>query len=706
MKTELRIRFPLWFSFIWFTLANSALSYLSLVSTLKSWVFLVGIALPLVILFLVQAPPSPSEIKNPPFLSDDSLGSQLTRPWILLTFVVLAAVSRFGDIGSLNRWPGGDPSLMVLPVIPWMDHLQWKPFVTLGQDPSIISYLSYFISRISGSFLIGIQLPSAIVSFLTFLLAYAVARLYFPRSLAWILGAVAACNGWDFFISRSSMPGVFLPFWEWGTFYVFGRMTLAQSLFYRRVWACGLGLVLGAGPYTFMAWPIFAVSFFGVSAGWFWKKKDTTAGGLFLFFLGIALVPFLGAACREGYGGHLHDVAAWNNPSFSWIQQASVAIGYIQAIFWGGVNGMELDPSGGFLNIFLVSFFFLGLLEIYRFHQLFLARFLLIAFPFFLLPGLLTRDLEADRILLILPILLLFIAFGIRSLVLSFPERYRLVLLVGILGTSASLDLNHLFHPYKKIFEPALETANTNEYQSDYGILESLAKEYGPGWFFSDMLPNTLNYSLAYCSYSFNAAWNHRLRQDVQWAAVFTESHYLPFLSKIFPSCRWIIAPTPKAGVPSRHALGLIVVTPENRPLLEKWKDYYSFQQQINLETADIPTGIPHRAVLEKILRAHPSIPEDPFLQSCYFEKLVYNYTWEKTFHPEDTWTNWSNFSETFRDSFLKSFQDVELCEKYGRLLAVENQKLEAKQIFEKALKLMPGNPWLESEIEQLGLAD
>jgi hypothetical protein len=705
LRTELRTTFQPWLCFIWFTLANAVLSYIPLSFTLKSWVFLLGLALPLFLLFSTQPPLSPSAYKNPPFLLEDSLGTRLTQPWAWFTFVILAAVLRFWDIGSLNRWPGGDSSLMALSVIQWMDHLQWKPFVTLSQAPSTIVYLFYFSAKLTGSFLYGIQLPSSLISFLTLFFAYATARLYFPRSLSWILGTLVAFDEWDLLLSRSDEAGVLLPFWEWGVLYLLGRLTLAKTQSSRIAWACGLGLTLGAGPYTFMAWPILVVFVFGVSLVWFWKKAEVAAGGFFLLCLMVALIPFLKAAWQEGYGGHLHDVAVWSDPAFSWIQQVQVAIGYIQAVFWGGTTGMEMAPDGGFLNVFLGSFFILGFLEIFRFRRLFLSRFLLIPLPLFLLPGLLTRDLEAHRILLILPILLLFVSVGIRSLLLSFPERFRLILLVGILGTSAWWDLTRLFHPWEFFSHPSSEATDTNEYRNGYRILESQAKEKGPGWFFSDMLPNTFDYSLAYCSYSFNAAWNPRLGQDVKWAAVFTESHYLPFLSKVFPSCRWVIAPTQKAGVLSRHAFGLIGVTPENRPILARWKTYYSFQQEINLETVDIPTGISHQVILEKMLRAYPLIPEDPFLQSCYFEKMVFNYSSEKVFHPKDTWANWSNFSEVFRISFFKSYQDVELCEKYGRLLAVEGQKTEAKRIFEKALRLFPGNPWLKSEIQQLGLS-
>src|ERR1035438_7223868 len=103
-----------------------------------------------------------------------------------------------------------------------------------------------------------------------------------------------------------------------------------------------------------------------------------------------------------------------------------------------------MAPEGGFLNVILGSFFILGFLEVCRFRGSWMSRLLLIFLPIFLLPGIFSTGLEAYRILLILSFLLVVVAIGVRSLVFSFQERFRLVLLVGLLGASAFLDLNRL----------------------------------------------------------------------------------------------------------------------------------------------------------------------------------------------------------------------------------------------------------------------
>ncbi len=686
-----------WFCFICFSLTLSVLAYFPLSFTCKAWIFLLGFGIPLFVIFAFTPTPPPSGQVIPPFLAEDHLGPLHTRPWIGLVLVLIAGLARFWDIGSSNRWPGGDPALTALSVIPWMDHLQWKPFVTLSQIPSTLYYLFYLVTRMTGSFILGIQLPSAVLSFLTLLMGYSAGRIFFPRTLSMILGSLIAFNIWDLMLSRCDEAGVLLPLWEWSVYVVLGLLIKSANPTTCKFRACLLGLVLGLGPYTFMAWPVLAVLVFGIAMGWFWKKRDAAAGGFFLFFLFLALTPFLLSVMREGYGGHLHDVAAWNAPAFSWFAQTWVVFSYFQSIFWGGTPGIDLAPGGGFLNPILGSFLLLGLLEVVKFRRHFLSRFLLVALPLFLLPGLLSRNLEAHRMILVLPILLIIAAVGIQSLVTSVPGRIRLIILVGFLGISAIGDSSRLFLP-------TTEIKQTLESREDFRTLQALAREQGPGWFFSDMIPNTEDYSLAYCTYPFNAAWNQHLKQDVKWAAVFTQTHYLPFLSKAFPSCQWRVAPADKPGVPSRHALGAMVVTPENRSRLEGWRSFYLIQQELNLESADIPTGKSHQAVLEKFLRAYPQVPADPFLQSCYFEKLVYNFSWENTFNPEDTWTNWKNFSDIFQKSFEKSYRDAELCEKYGHLLAVEGEDDRAKKMLERAVKLAPGVPWLKYEIKQLGL--
>jgi hypothetical protein len=100
-----------------------------------------------------------------------------------------------------------------------------------------------------------------------------------------------------------------------------------------------------------------------------------------------------------------------------------------------------------------------------------------------------------------------------------------------------------------------------------------------------------------------------------------------------------------------------------------------------------------------------PRVPRDPFLWSIFFEKLLFAYSWEKTFHPEDGRTKWLDFKRLFRTSFEKSVQDTVLCEKYGRLLASEGEAAEAKRVLGSALRKDPGNPFLKDLHDHLSSA-
>jgi hypothetical protein len=259
-------------------------------------------------------------------------------------------------------------------------------------------------------------------------------------------------------------------------------------------------------------------------------------------------------------------------------------------------------------------------------------------------------------------------------------------------------SLGHFFNPGVGI------TATPGEGRQAYECLQPLFSDRKPIYLFSELIPEGSDQSLAFSTYFVNAAWNPDLPLDgIKWAVVLTDRHYVPFLYKRFPGSRWLSFSPASDGKESRHILGIIPVTEETAPVFRQWRDYYGTLQDINWNTTNLPNGTSHRKILESLMAFYSRVPEDPLLQSCFFEKLVYNFSWENTFYPGDTWTDWANFSNLFHQSFDKSYQDLDLCEKFGRLLAVEGQGAEAKRLFEKGLRLSPGNPLLKYEIQRLG---
>src|SRR5260221_4940176 len=182
-KTNLPFQYDSRIYFVVFFCMNILLTYFSWSVQEKLWLLLLGFFLPLLLVGISLRKNAFG--KNLALLSEDSFGVQLSWIWISFPLAILAVALRIWKLGSLDFWPSSDESLMTLSVIQWMDHLQWKPFVISSQVSSTLSYLFYFGTKITGSFLLGIQLPSILVSIVTLILVYLSARQYFSLSMAW-----------------------------------------------------------------------------------------------------------------------------------------------------------------------------------------------------------------------------------------------------------------------------------------------------------------------------------------------------------------------------------------------------------------------------------------------------------------------------------------------------------------------------------------
>ena len=656
-----------------------------------------GLALPFFLILASMQPPRPSE--KPAYLLESFPAPSPFLKGMMFLLLALGTAARLWNLGSPDWWLGGLQSLMALEAVKLLRHWTWTPFVTLGQDPSPLSYACLFAWKATGSPILGYQLPPAVISLLTLAAAYPCARQYFSRSASWACLGLVALNEWALMIARPLLPGITSPLWEIGVLYFLGRFLKAGQAPSRKAWACALGFSLGLGPYTFFSWPTFfpaALCAAGLSLGRK-SRKERGAAGLLVLFQALGLAPFVFSAFQEGYGGYLKDASALTG--FNALHQARIAAGYLAALWGGGATqGVWLPSGGGFLNALLGACFFMGALELYRFRALAVPRFLAAAFVLGLLPGFLSHDIETHRILLALPVTLAVAAIGLQAMLLSLKPSARIPVLAAVLALSAGLDLGR---------SGLFQAPAGDEQKTCYGVLSALARQEGPGLVFCDMIPFTLDSSLAYCTYPFNAAWNPQWEgRPVKWAALFTERQYAAPLSRRFPRARWVELPSPEPGLPSRHVLGLFALDPGQLQAFAPWKAYSFFNLELDARLMDIPSSQNRRAVLEQLLAFYPSVPGDPYLQSCFFEKLLYHYSWEKSFHPEDPGADWADFSAVFQRSFAQSYQDVVLCGKFGRLLAAEGSKAEARRVFAKALRLSPGNGFLRSEMEQLGLSD
>jgi hypothetical protein len=690
-RTDLKISYNPWGYFFFFLILDFFLTFFSLTLILKIWIVVGSLVLPFV--FLYSAPSSPALRKKPCYLTESF---PLPPAWTWILLGAAALLLRFWDVASPSRWASGDNVLMGMNALELFSHWHWKFFETFAEVPTIQARACFFLLKLSGSPFFSLYFLPALLDSLTIIVVYAASRQFFSKSFSLLMAVLWAFNYWTLYVARTPLLSASFTLWECMIFYCLGRFLNGIGRHSKTKWAGFLGLLGGVGFFTAPMWPV--VTFFILMIVLIDYSRKTSKKRLphwaFFSLLCLSLSFFLFVILREGYGGHIAAVSAWRNFS-SWIQPVQVSGDYLSVLFWGITTGMCLPASGGFLNFFLDAFFFVGILELYRFRRQPLALSMVFSFSLFLLPGFLSNGVETFRILAVLPILLVLVAFGLQSLLLRLPLSKRVVFLILTLFLSAGVDGGRLFHA--KI--PEIK----DEKQKCYEFLSQLSSEKGPGFILSELIPYENDHSLAYFTYPFNAALNPKISaENVKWMAILTEYQYAPFISSRFPFCQWMELPSGLDGIKSRHVLGILEVTPESKRIFWQWNDFYSVCFQINLQIMDLPNGAPLRGILKNLLDFYPRVPNDPFIQSCFFQKLVFNYTSEKTFHPQDTWTNWQNFSGTFQQSFGNGYQDVVLCEKYGRLLASEGKLDQARWMFLKALKQNPQNEFLKYEMNRL----
>jgi len=687
-----------WVYGILFTFSNAILVYAKLSIVSQMWVVLFGVLLPFI--FAVMSAPVIYTAETPSYQKEMFSVSASGWKWAALFLIAAFLVTRCAKLGTPNWWLGQDDALMALYTLPWLQAWHWKAFVTLGQDPSTLSHFCYAVFKLTNSAFLSYQVPPILISGCTAWLAYLASRHYFSKSISFLVLFLFVLSDWAMEISWPLLPGILMPLWVCLFFYALARFRQAKKVKVQRWLALSMGLVLGLGPYTFFAWPVFFIWAAVVAVRAVIRQTSQPAFNIVLVILGMGagLTPFLAGVVQEHYGGYLLSISEIGK-DFGWVKRVSMTVEYFSVLVWGSGDGSWIPSQGGFLNVLLASAFFLGWIELIRCRRLLPLVYFAAAFIFLLAPGVLSHDMETHRILLLLPGVLAVTAIGIYALFLNVPVTSSVVWLVLFLAGSALIDLSRANVPLNWSETPA---QTKNERLFSYGILKTIADKKGPGLLFNEMIPNTKDYSLTYCSYGFNAALNpHLPPEKAQWASIFTLNHYVPLLRKRFPELRCFNLPTSDKNVASAHVLVWVPITESSRPVFLQWAAFQQFQLKNNLEVIDTPSGQPLQKVIKNFLDYYPSVPKDAFLQSCYFQRLGFLYSSERSFFPQDDWTTWGKCSPVFYSSFNLGYQNVFLCEWFAKLLRSEGKLDESRRLFKQALKLSPQNTWLEYELRQ-----
>jgi hypothetical protein len=625
--------------------------------------------------FLGLGTASPA-LKNEKPVWEESFTAALSKPslWIVIPSALALFASRFLLLGRSAWWPAGDEALNAFYLPFWLEQWHWTPFVATSQIPSTLSQLAFLIFKLTQAPLASVQLVPALISCATAWMAYRVCSLYFSKANACLLFVLFVFSYWPLFTAWTFLPGITTPLWELVIFYVLYQ--IKKSSDDNAGWLFIYGLSLGACPYTFFSWPVL---FLWAAAAVFLIQKEKLSMKKWLVLIAgilITLAPYLWAISHGPYGDYFLGIAG-KGQVILWLSRAKVMATYVSSLFWGVGSGTWFPHTGGYLNVLLSAFCLIGFIELFRFKHFGLFRAYLAGLILFMLPGLLSRDFEGHRILLVLPLLLWTTVVGLQVLLIKIPKSRQLLVLILLLGLSFVLDFKRVNNPLANQLrsEPII-----NERRLSYETLKPLADHYGPGLIFTEFIPNTTDYSLSCFSYSFNAAFNPKLSPEkAQWVSIFTADYYQNDLSERFPQLRWVSLPEDK-----HHVLALMPLTDETRKVFLSWLPFYRFEMNLDEQFVDNPSGKSRDFLLKQMMEFYPSLPKDPFIQSCYFQKLFYLYSAEKTFNPEDTWCCYANFSKLFHDSYQNSYRKSTLSAQLLGLFILEHQEEEAGNLVKK----------------------
>jgi tetratricopeptide (TPR) repeat protein len=679
--------------FLVFLAANSAVSYLTLSPGTRISLGLFGLGLPLLLAFKTSKPLPASE----KLICEKESLAPFPVVSILFGFA-LCVFFRFYKLDTLFLWPTGDEGWNGALALELSRHWTWKFFCTTGQAPPLPVWTAAGLFKLGFSPFFSLWFPSAAASTLTVVAGYFAARQFFSKSFSLVWSSLLAFSFWPLFIGRFCHQGIWLPLWVCGCLFFLGRF-LKASASSKGMAAVLLGMVTGLGSFTFTPWPAVAVFMAGTVGVQTLRKsrKDLRSFKFFVFFLLIGLLPFLIALWTEGWGGHISAEAAWNG-NFSWKNRIPVLLHYFSVLFWGSfdANSAYTPVTGGFLNPLLSAFFFIGFLEILTHRRRPLVQWLVPAFFLFLLPGLLSSNLEAFRVSQILPLLILVAAIGLFSLLSFFSASKRVLVLILVLLFSTALDIPRLLEPYlggDRHPESFAHGKSLERYRA-YRILSDMRRQQGSGLIFTDFDSPVFSFddpTLSVMTQPFNAAENKNLDPiSAKWAALFVNVHYRPFLEKRFPEGRWFQVSNGLPILDGGEMLGLLPVTPENRGVVEQWLQAHEVFQK-----AEIQRYFQNNGRLEDVIRtletAYALVKKDPLLESCY---------WEKRAAYEYRDLNLKEQLLSYQMALKRGYPAAHLWCNWGELLAIQGRVAEARQAFLKAtqapLDLTPAKTFLD----------
>ena len=295
---------------------------------------------------------------------------------------------------------------------------------------------------------------------------------------------------------------------------------------------------------------------------------------------------------------------------------------YFNILVWGYLGEVPryVPFQGGYLNPVLGGLFLLGLAEAWKFRREPFAQALAAGLALFLLPGILSTNVQGLRIVPVMPLALCLVVLGFQRLAGwgNLPSRWALAGLV--LAGSAALDFHRLLQPYEdpSKYEETFRKIDKNPaLYRGYQWLQAKAAAEGPGLLFTDFTPER-DQTLRGSTYPFNAAWKRELRPDhCRWAALLVERETAPLAEQLFPGGQWT-GLGGGAGMKYDLVLGWVPLASGNRERLERWSgEVFGYFQGLSSAVNEVKNLATYRQAEAQFLHPPAEVQSDKFLALC-----------------------------------------------------------------------------------------
>ncbi len=609
--------------FLFFLAVNLFLSYGTDSFQIKLWGGLIAVILPC--LWMISS----HKLKSKSFDKAPALKKNFSEGYGLLFLLAAAIIFRVFASTRLSAWPLADEASCPFYAMDLSWKEPWRFFFSSGQmplPPFFVWFLALYFKIFSPG-LLSLWMVPAFFSILTLLMVYFTVRKFLSDSLAFFCTAFSCFNFGLLYTGLFCMPTCLFLFWQILIFACCGAFWKARTLFSQKLWAIILGLGVGLGFGTWIAW-IFVAFMIFLGIGYICLKKRKN---LFIFFTVPLLLLFFFFFWRfvwESGFDYLRQVWALY-PGMEGKKQAVYSLSTWTAFFWGDPWKYTYGPLwGGVLNPLAASLFFVGIVECGKKITSPFTVWIGGALFIFLLPGLVSRDFEFFRASAAIPLLILVLAIGAKSVSSFLPGIKRIMAVWVIIVLSAGLDIYHLTGPYHQQWGVPNDNwphFKSVEYWKACEILKQSGEIRGPGILLADFQTTLTDQTLTVAAYTWDAVRRENVSlQGKNWLAVIIDVHYKPFLQHRFPKGQWF-------WLGNQHMnqggimLALIPIDAIDQPILQRWCEADVRLHSVTRAIMDHKPEQSQSAILEKLRTIYPFMKKDPFLESCFWEKVLYH---------------------------------------------------------------------------------